>query len=119
MVDAPSLGLWWLIRLDLALVGLGAVGLFLSIWRLEGEPQRGRTLALIGLLPFILQTAVLDAVVWPVEDVVRHHFEGGQVPSRTSDGVDVRQPDARLGNGQWIGRRFCKTAGHVRLEIRD
>jgi hypothetical protein len=26
---------------------------------------RGRTLAVIGLLPFCLQTAVLDASVWP------------------------------------------------------
>ena len=39
---------------------------------------------------------VLDAIVWTVEDVVRHHFEGGQVPSRTSDGIHVSQANARL-----------------------
>lgn len=65
MVSSPSLALWWVIRLDLALVGLGAVGLGVALAALRGDVPRGRARALIGLVPFTLQTAVLDALVWP------------------------------------------------------
>ena len=57
----------------------------------EGVGQQAVAQVNTGLNP-----VMLDPVVWPIEDVVRHHFEGGQVPSRTSDGIDVRQADARL-----------------------
>jgi hypothetical protein len=66
LLEAPSAPLWWLIRLDLALVGAGSMGLLLAILALRapGRP-RGRAAAIAGLVPFILQTAVLDALVWP------------------------------------------------------
>ena len=64
--DAPSAALWWAIRLDLAVVGLASLGLLAA---LIGDRPRGggafHTAAVLGLLCFCLQTAVLDAVVWP------------------------------------------------------
>lgn len=65
MLQDPSAGLWLAIRVDLALVGVGALGLLAALLTLGGEAPRGRVLAVIGLLPFCLQTAVLDALVWP------------------------------------------------------
>jgi len=65
MLSSPSELAWIAVRLDLALVALGAVGLLASLLALSGEPPRGRALAVLGLLPFCLQTAVLDATVWP------------------------------------------------------
>jgi hypothetical protein len=65
MVAEPGLALWWLIRLDLALVGLGAAGLAVALCLLRGDVPRGRMRALVGLVPFTFQTAVLDALVWP------------------------------------------------------
>lgn len=65
LLAAPSVPLWWLVRFDLALVGLGSLGLVVALLSLGPQRPSGRGLALLGLLPFVLQTAVLDAVVWP------------------------------------------------------
>lgn len=65
LIEAPSVWLWWVIRLDLALVGLGALGLLAALVGLGPEAPRGRRLAVLGLVPFCLQTAVLDGLVWP------------------------------------------------------
>jgi hypothetical protein len=65
MVSAPSSGLWLAIRIDLALVGLGALGLLAALASLPADAPKGRRLAMLGLLPFCLQTAVLDAAIWP------------------------------------------------------
>jgi hypothetical protein len=65
MVQAPSASLWLAIRVDLALVGLGALGLLAVMWRLPAGAPPGRRAALLGLVPFCVQTALLDAVVWP------------------------------------------------------
>jgi len=66
MLAAPSAGLWAAIRIDLALVGLGATGLLvvLAALALRRRDALGWA-ALAGILPFWLQTAVLDAIVWP------------------------------------------------------
>ncbi len=65
-LHSPGLGLWWLIRLDLLAVGVGAVGLLVTL--VQARPHRigpWYVLAIVGLLVFCLQTAVLDALVWP------------------------------------------------------
>jgi len=66
MLDAPSPGLWWAIRIVLALVGLGSVGLVVALGLVKPhDSPMARRFALLGGLAFSLQTAVLDAVVWP------------------------------------------------------
>jgi len=65
LVDAPDVLLWWAIRLDLALVGVGALGLLAALVSLGPDAPRGRRLAILGLIPFCLQTVVLDGLVWP------------------------------------------------------
>jgi hypothetical protein len=64
MVASPSLALWWTIRLVLAAVGVGSLGLVAALVALREAPP-GRVRALVGLVPFCVQTAVLDALVWP------------------------------------------------------
>jgi hypothetical protein len=67
LLEQPRLWLWWAIRVVLFAVGAGSVGLVAAIARAEPWPSRGlRALALVGVLAFALQTAVLDALVWPV-----------------------------------------------------
>ncbi len=66
MIASPSTLLWLAIRVDLALVGLGALGILWVCLRIARA--RGGALAwsaVVGALPFVLQTAVLDAVIWP------------------------------------------------------
>ncbi len=66
MLSAPGPLTWWAVRGVLALVGLGSTGLLLVLAQLVR--QRGGAsawLGLVGCLPFWLQTAVLDALVWP------------------------------------------------------
>ncbi len=66
LVDHPSAWLFWLVRLDLALVAVGSLGLLVALLSLRAPmPAPGRVLAAIGLVPFCLQTAMLDAVIWP------------------------------------------------------
>jgi hypothetical protein len=65
MIAQPSAWMWAVVRLDLACVGLGSIGLLLALSSLDRTAPRGRALAVVGLLPFVLQTAVLDALVWP------------------------------------------------------
>ena len=62
----PSRELWLAIRVDLFLVGIGAVGLMLALFALRPRPSGvSGALAVLGLLLFCLQTAFLDAFVWP------------------------------------------------------
>jgi hypothetical protein len=66
MVTSPSPALWWIVRADLFAVAAGALGLVACV--LLEEPAgstRARVTAGVGLLPFCLQTVVLDALVWP------------------------------------------------------
>ena len=66
MLEAPGAALWWVIRLVLASVGVGSLGLLLAIYSVK--PARAtiaRGVALAGALAFVFQTAVLDAIVWP------------------------------------------------------
>jgi hypothetical protein len=65
-MEHPSTWLWWVIRTDLFLVGLGALGLFPALLAFRsGKGGLFFILALLGLVFFSWQTAVLDALVWP------------------------------------------------------
>jgi hypothetical protein len=65
-LDAPSAGLWWLIRLDLLAVGLASLGIIAALATAKPRPAPlWRALALLGSLLFAFQTFVLDALVWP------------------------------------------------------
>jgi hypothetical protein len=65
MIAAPGMALWWLIRIDLGLVAIGSLGMLVTLAALPPPRPAGRVWALVGLVPFCLQTAVLDALVWP------------------------------------------------------
>jgi hypothetical protein len=66
MLDAPSGLLWLSIRLVLFAVAIGSLALLTALPaarpRDNGWPFR---LAIAGCLAFCLQTAILDALVWP------------------------------------------------------
>ena len=66
-----------------------------------------------------LNPVMHHAVIWSIEDVVCHHFEGGKVTAGTPYCVDVSEPNAGLRNGQWVGRWVGQSACHVWLEIGD
>jgi hypothetical protein len=65
VIADPSTGAWLAVRLDLFLVAIGTLGLLFEVLSSRPATPRGRRLAILGLLPFCLQTAVLDALVWP------------------------------------------------------
>jgi hypothetical protein len=64
-IDQSSLGLVWLVRLDLAVVGLASLGLLSALIGLQPRPSRlAYRLAAAGCLAFCFQTAILDAILW-------------------------------------------------------
>jgi hypothetical protein len=66
MLAAPAPLLWAAIRLVLAIVGLSSVALFLALLGTRnGGPAWSRRLAIVGSILFLIQTTILDAVVWP------------------------------------------------------
>ena len=66
MVAAPSAALWWSVRGVLFLVGAGSLALVAALLLVRPkEPPLAHRLALAGAVAFALQTAVLDALVWP------------------------------------------------------
>lgn len=65
-VAEPSMRLWWVIRLVLAVVGLASLGLLGSLLALKPRrPAWAYWLAVAGSVTFSFQTAVLDMLVWP------------------------------------------------------
>ena len=61
-----STGLYWAIRIVLAVVGLGSLALLAALLSLRtGGSLYAYWLAVAGSAAFCLQTAVLDALVWP------------------------------------------------------
>jgi len=65
MLEAPSAELWWIIRLVLAAVGVGSVGMLAALIAARpGAPRLAHALAVAGAVPFCVQTALLDAVIW-------------------------------------------------------
>jgi hypothetical protein len=66
MTEQPSGGLWLAIRLVLVVVGLGSLGLLAALLKLRPRDAGwGYRLAVGGAVAFCIQTAVLDALVWP------------------------------------------------------
>ena len=66
MIETPGTGLWISIRLTLAAVGIGSLVLIASLLRIQPRtPSAAHKLAVAGSLLFALQTAVLDALIWP------------------------------------------------------
>jgi hypothetical protein len=66
LIESPSVLPYWLVRLDLFAVAAGALAILVR------TAQHGRArgtvpgwLPFAGAVPFFLQTAVLDALVWP------------------------------------------------------
>jgi hypothetical protein len=65
-LDSPSPGLWLAVRLDLLGVAVGSIGLMVALFTMKPRAEGiAAVLALFGLLPFALQTAFLDPLVWP------------------------------------------------------
>jgi hypothetical protein len=66
MLESPSDGLWWAIRLTLAAVGIGSLGLLVGLVAVGPRSSPvAHKLAIAGSLAFCLQTVILDALVWP------------------------------------------------------
>lgn len=65
LLDAPNQDLWWCIRAVLLTTGISSLLIGLQVYR--HAVQRGALfkLALAGYVFFCLQTAVLDALIWP------------------------------------------------------
>jgi hypothetical protein len=71
MLDEPHEGLWMLIRLVLVLVGIGSVAVIIALLMLQPRrPPVSYWLAVLGSVAFSIQTALLDAIVWPAYFVV-------------------------------------------------
>ncbi len=67
MIDRPTATKWVIIRLVLGMVGVSALVLLVSLIVLEPrEPAAAYWAAVIGVVFFCIQTALLDALVWPV-----------------------------------------------------
>ena len=64
LLQQPSDWLWWLIRVDLLAVGVGALLLFPNV-RVTAAAIHLNAIVMLGLLFFGLQTVVLDALLWP------------------------------------------------------
>jgi hypothetical protein len=66
-LERPRKSLWWAIRVTLAVVGLASLGLLAAVAAVNTkEPAYVYGLAVAGGVFFSIQTALLDALVWPV-----------------------------------------------------
>jgi hypothetical protein len=64
-VERSSLGLYWLVRIVLILVGAASICLFYALYHLQPHQPKGPyRLALIGCAFFCIQTALMDAILW-------------------------------------------------------
>lgn len=66
MIAHPNPTLWVMIRVVLALVGIGSVGMIIALVTLRPRPLPALYVAaIVGAIFFAIQTALLDAIVWP------------------------------------------------------
>lgn len=64
-IERSSVILIWVVKLDLALVAAGSLGLLLAVVTTKPRPSTTRyILAILGSAVLCLQTVVLDAIVW-------------------------------------------------------
>ena len=67
MLERPRHWLWWAIRITLLVVGLASLCLLAALLLLTpSESSAVYWLAIAGVVAFCVQTALLDALVWPV-----------------------------------------------------
>jgi len=67
MLERPRVGLWWAIRATLFVVGGASVVLLIALLTVSrGDSGAVYWLAVVGGIAFCIQTALLDALVWPV-----------------------------------------------------
>ena len=66
MIEFPGENLWYAIRAVLGIVGIASLAMFWAILRVDAPGARiSRGVAATGCLLFSVQTALLDALVWP------------------------------------------------------
>ncbi len=66
MLESPGPALWLSIRTELALVGAGSLALLFAVCVAgPADAPWSRRVAVAGAIFFCLQTALLDALVWP------------------------------------------------------
>ena len=63
-VGAPSTGTWVMIRIILALVGIGSIALVWALLTLQSREGVAYWLAVAGGGYFAFHTAILDAILW-------------------------------------------------------
>jgi hypothetical protein len=63
LLENPNTLLWWIVRLDLLVVGVASLAVLAALLRIR--PGRAPWPAVVGAAFFCLQTAVLDALIWP------------------------------------------------------
>jgi hypothetical protein len=65
-IQNTSATMWVFVRIVLFIVGLASVALLIYLLKLRPQkPGLWYWLAIIGLIPFCIQTAILDALIWP------------------------------------------------------
>ncbi len=61
-----TMALWWAVRIDLALVAIGSLGILVAALTLRPAPNRLlQVVAVVGAISFNVQTVLLDALIWP------------------------------------------------------
>ena len=66
MIEAPSRALWWSICIVLWVVGAASLALLAAIVKVRSPgADRVRWVGIVGCVLFSIQTALLDALVWP------------------------------------------------------
>ncbi len=63
-VNTPSTGTWVIVRIILALVGIGSIALVWALLYLQAREGVAYWLAVAGSGYFAFHTAILDAVIW-------------------------------------------------------
>lgn len=64
-IEQGSQAYAWLARLVLAVVALASLGLLFALLKVQpAQPRWAQRLAVIGSIPFCIQTVLLDAILW-------------------------------------------------------